>query len=91
MTINWFSSTNATGSDASTYYNIIQQAIASACPTASCPPTFAAARVVRINWQNLVYELPFVNQSIVSTIFSLLNIQFFLSLIFYRMCHFQHI
>jgi len=66
MTINWFSSINATASDTIAYYDVIQSAITSACPVANCPPTFAAARVVRINWQNLIYELPYVNQSIVS-------------------------
>jgi hypothetical protein len=68
MTINWFSSIDGTGSDASAYYSVIQSVISSACPTGSCSLDFAAARVVRINWQNLFYELPYINQTIVSTI-----------------------
>ncbi len=66
MTVNWFSSANATTSDTLQYYSIIQSAVSSACPTGYCSLNFAAARVVRINWQNLVYLLPYANQSIVS-------------------------
>ncbi len=66
MTINWFSSTNSNTNDTSTYYSIIQSAISAACPTASCSLNIAAARVVRINWQNLAYVLPYTSQSIVS-------------------------
>ncbi|UJR30966.1 hypothetical protein I4U23_018478 [Adineta vaga] len=63
MTINWFSSTNASESDVQMYSEIIQSAINSACPTTHCSSQFAAARVVRIHWQNLVYELTNVSQS----------------------------
>ncbi|UJR30967.1 hypothetical protein I4U23_018479 [Adineta vaga] len=63
MTINWFSSTNASESDVQMYSEIIQSAINSACPTTHCSSRFAAARVVRIHWQNLVYELTNVSQS----------------------------
>jgi hypothetical protein len=66
MTMNWFSSTNPTTNDTSAYYSIIQSAISAACPTTYCSLNVAAARVVRINWQNLVYVLPYTNQSLVS-------------------------
>lgn len=68
MTVNWFNSINASGSDANAYSSVIQSVISSACPTGYCALDFAAARVVRISWQNLFYELPYVNQSIVSLI-----------------------
>ncbi|CAF4350151.1 unnamed protein product, partial [Rotaria sordida] len=64
IAINWFSSTNSTGSDASTYNNVIQSVVTAACPTTFCSPNFAAIRVVRITWQNLLYELSYINQSI---------------------------
>jgi len=66
MTINWFSSTNSNTNDTIAYYSIIQSAISAACPNAYCSLNIAAARVVRINWQNLVYVLPYTSQSIVS-------------------------
>ncbi|CAF1151504.1 unnamed protein product [Rotaria sp. Silwood1] len=62
--INWFSSTNATGSDASIYNDVIQSVIKFACPTSFCSTNFAAARVTRITWQNLLYEFSSVNKSI---------------------------
>ncbi|CAF4729120.1 unnamed protein product, partial [Rotaria sp. Silwood2] len=65
ITIDWFSSTNSTGSNAGAYNNVIQSVIMSTCPTFSCSLDFLAARVVRITWQNLVYELSSINKSII--------------------------
>lgn len=69
MTINWFSSLNAMNSDTSAYFHVIQSVINAACPTSFCSLDVAAARVVRISWQNLFYLLPSSNQSIVNIIF----------------------
>ncbi|CAF4615939.1 unnamed protein product [Rotaria sp. Silwood2] len=65
ITINWLSSTNSTGSNASAYNNVIQSVIMSACPSIFCSLDFLAARVVQISWQNLVYELSSINKSII--------------------------
>ncbi|CAF4469700.1 unnamed protein product, partial [Rotaria sp. Silwood2] len=65
ITIDWLSSTNSTGSDASTYNNVIQSVIMSACPSLFCSLNFVAARVVRITWQNLAYESSYINKSII--------------------------
>ncbi|CAF0869133.1 unnamed protein product [Adineta ricciae] len=64
ITVSWFNSINASQSDASVYYPIIQRTISEACPTKSCSLNFAASRAVRIEWQNLFYQLPENNQSI---------------------------
>ncbi|CAF3508982.1 unnamed protein product [Rotaria socialis] len=63
MTINWFSSINTSCSDADEYCSIIRSAIISACPTSSCPLNFAAARAVRISWQNLLHVVPYLNRT----------------------------
>lgn len=68
ITVNWFNSVNASQSDLSVYYPIIQRTVSDACPVQSCPPTFAAVRVVRIDWRNLYYQVPNSNQRIVSGI-----------------------
>ncbi len=92
MTINWFSSTSATASDTVQYYAIIQSAILSACPTQFCSLNFAAARVVRINWQNLVYLIPYTSQSIVSFYFNLSHKYYiYLCVCFDRVYHSRHI
>ncbi|CAF3955011.1 unnamed protein product, partial [Adineta steineri] len=64
ITLNWFSSTNATQSEIDTYNVIIQRTVNEACPVQSCTLNFPAVRVVRINWQNLFYNLTNNNQSI---------------------------
>lgn len=69
ITINWFSSINASQSDFNTYYTIIQRTVNNACPVQTCSLNFAAMRVVRVDWKNLQYQVPNSNQSIVSLIF----------------------
>ena len=68
MTINWFSSLNASQADILTYNSVIQRTVNDACPVDSCPLNFAAVRLVRINWANLYYQPANSNQSIVSFI-----------------------
>ncbi|CAF1580921.1 unnamed protein product, partial [Adineta ricciae] len=64
ITVSWFNSINASQSDVNVYYPIIQRTISEACPTKSCSFNFAASRAVRIEWQNLFYQLPENNKSI---------------------------
>lgn len=56
VTISWFSSLNSSQSDVNSYIPIIQQTINDSCPTSSCSLNPAVARVLRIDWKNLLYR-----------------------------------
>ncbi|CAF4222687.1 unnamed protein product, partial [Adineta steineri] len=64
MTINWYNSIDSNTRAINNYSDIVQSTINSACPISFCSNQFLAVRVVRITWNNLIYELSHTNQSI---------------------------
>ncbi|CAF3972099.1 unnamed protein product, partial [Adineta steineri] len=64
MTLNWYNSIDSNTRAINNYSDIVQSTINSACPISFCSNQFLAVRVVRITWNNLIYELPHTNQSI---------------------------
>jgi len=65
ITVNWYTSTNGSSSDAFTYNSILQRVINASCPSSfGCSRNPLALRVVRITWDRMRYMLPETNETI---------------------------